>query len=240
MVNFGWLVFKDNENVYVITSNSVFRRIECDKEDHALKILVSHGEAKPRLCQTMVTKNDFVVSSNEDSALDYAVLKLNASHFVDELPLQVSNESVEHGNWVTELLEDFDGQRYPVLPHPEDLVDWLKSSRSGSCSNIPTPSCEPNINFNDAEDLKGILVPLFDFNFSVEPGLPVFNKKRQVVAMCSCDVIINIGKKKKYFSSFGVSMRKIIDDIYCKKPSEAKKWFPMYSVKRTERSYVEH
>ncbi len=214
-----------------MTSNSVFRRIECDKEDHALKILVSHGEAKPCYCQTMVTKNDFVVSSNEDSALDYAVLKLNASHFVDELPLQVSNESVEHANWVIELSLHVDRIRSLVLPYPEDLVDWLKSSRSGICSNIPTPSCEPNINFNDAEDLKGILVPFFSFNkldSSLMPGLPLFNEKRQVVAICSCDVIINIGKKKKYFISFGVSMRKIIDDIYCKKPSEAKKWFPTY------------
>ena len=208
-----------------MTSNSVFRRIECDKEDHALKILVFHGEAKPRYCQTMVTKNDFVVSSNEDSALDYAVLKLNASHFVDELPLQVSNESLEHGNWVTETPEDDDVVSSPVLPYPEDLVDWLKSSRSGSCSNIASPSCEPNINFNDAEDLKGILVPFV--NYSLEPGLPLFNEKRQVVAMCSCDVNINIGKKKLYFISFGVSMRKIIDDIYCKKPSEAKEMFPI-------------
>ncbi len=224
MVNCGWLVFKDNENVYVITSNSVFRHIECDKEDHAMKILVSHGEAKPRYCQTMVTKNDFVVSSNEDSALDYAVLKLNASHFVDELPLQVSNESVEHGNWVTESSQIGSS----VLQYPEDLVYWLKSGRSGSCSNIPTPSCEPNIKFNDAKDLKGILVPYVRLSAVFEPGLPLFNKKRQVVAMRSCDVIINIGKKELYFINFGVSMRKIIDDIYCKKPSEAKKWFPMY------------
>ena len=210
-----------------MTSNSVFRRIECDKEDHALKILVSHGEAKPRYCQTMVTKNDFVVSSNEDSALDYAVLKLNASHFVDELPLQVSNESLEHGNWVTATSEDDDVVSSPVLPYPEDLVDWLKSSRSGSCSNIPTPSCEPHINFNDAEDLKGILVPFDSYSFM--PGLPLRNQERQVVAMCSRKVFINRGKEKEYFISFGVSMRKIIDDIYCKKPSEAKKWFPIYS-----------
>ncbi len=209
-----------------MTSNSVFRRIECDKEDHALKILVSHGEDKPRFCQTMVTRNDVVVSSNEDSALDYAVLKLNASHLVDELPLQVSNESLENGNWVTESSEDDDDDEYIVLPYLEDLVDWLKSSRSGSCSNIPTPSCEPHINFNDAEDLKGILVPFF--RYSSKPVLPLFNEERQVVAMFSCNVIINIGKKELYFISFGVSMRKIIDDIYCKKPSEAKKWFPMY------------
>ncbi len=209
-----------------MTSNSVFRRIECDKEDHALKILVSHGEAKPRYCQTMVTKNDFVVSSNEDSALDYAVLKLNASHFVDELPLQVSNQSVELVNWVTESSEDADGIGSPVLPYPEDLGDWFKSSRSGSCSNIPTPSCEPHINFNDAADLKGILVPFI--SYSSKPGVPLLNQNRQVVGMCSRDVIINIGKEELYFISFGVSMRKIIDDIYCKKPSEAKKWFPMY------------
>ena len=184
-----------------MTSKSVFRRIECDKQDHALKILASHGEDKPRYCrQTMVTKNDFVVSSNEDSALDYAVLKLNASHFVDELPLQVSNESVELGNWVTESSEDVDGIRSPVLPYPEDLVDWLKSSRSGSCNNIPTPSSEPNINFNDGEDLKGILVPIF--SSILMPGLPLFNEKRQVVAMCSCDVIINIGKKENFLISF--------------------------------------
>ncbi len=213
-----------------MTSNSVFRRIECDKEEHALKILVSYGEDKTRYCRTMVTKNDFVVvSSSEDSALDYAVLKLNVSHFVDELPLKVSSECIEPGNWVTEPLEDGDGDCI-VKPYPEDLVDWLKSSRSGSCSNIPTPSCEPNIKFNDAEDLKGILVPFINFNLdpSFMPGLPLFNEKRQVVAMCSCVVIINFGKKELYFIGFGVSMRKIIDDIYCKKPSEAKKWFPMY------------
>ncbi len=212
-----------------MTSNSVFRRIECDKEDHALKILVFHGEDKQRYCQTMVTKNDFVVSSNEDSALDYAVLKLNASHFVEELPLQASSECLEDGNWITEPSEDGNCDCF-VRPYPEDLVDWLKSSRSGSCSNIPTPSCEPNIKFNDAEDLKGILVLFFSFKFdsSLMPGLPLFNQKRQVVGMCSCDVFINIEKKKEYFISFGVSMRKIIDDIYCKKPSEARKWFPVY------------
>ncbi len=164
-----------------MTSNSVFRRIECDKEDHALKILVSHGEDKPRYCQTMVTKNDFVVSSNEDSALDYAVLKLNASHFVDELPLQVSNESVEHGNWVTESSED--EIEISVLPYPEDLVDWLKSSRSGSCSNIPTPSCEPNINFNDAEDLKGILVPYFRLSAVSSPDY-LYSMKRGKLSPC--------------------------------------------------------
>ena len=208
-----------------MTNNSVFRRIECDKEDHALIILVSHGEDNSRHCQTMVTKNDVVVSSNEDSALDYALLKFNASHFVDELPLQVSSECFEPTNYVTIPLQGKDHVR-SVLPYPEDLVDWLKSSRSGSRSNIPTPSCEPNIDYNDAEDLKGILMPFDSFIFM--PGLPLLNEKRQVVGMCSCDVIINTGKKELYFISFGVSMRKIIDDIYCKKPSEAKKWFPMY------------
>ncbi len=212
-----------------MTSINVVRRIECDKEDHALEILVSHGEDKPRYCQTMVTKNDVVVSSNEDSALDYAVLKLNASHFVDELPLQVSNESLEPGNRVIETLEGVNVIRSLVQPYLEDLVDWLKSSRSGSSSNIPTPSCEPNINFNDAEDLKGILVPFVNFSFSTKSGLPLFNEKWQVVAMSSCNVIINIEKRKEYFITFGVSMRKIIDDIYCKKPNEAKKWFPVYS-----------
>ncbi len=211
-----------------MTSNSVFRRIECDKEEHVLKILVSYGEDKPRHCQTMVTKNDFVVvSSNEDSALDYAVLKLNASHFVEELPLQVSSECIEPGNDLTISSENEDVSRILVKPYPEDLVDWLKSSRSGSCSNFPTPSCEPNINFNDAEDLKGILVPFV--GLILLPGLPLRNRKRQVVAMCSRDVVMDVGKQKVYFISFGVSMRKIIDDIYCKKPSEAKKWFPMYS-----------
>ncbi len=192
-----------------------------------MKILVSNGKDKPRLCQTMVRKIDVVVSSNEDSALDYAVLKLNASHFVDELPLQVSNECLQPENHVTISWENQVADECIVEPYPEDLVDWLKSSRSGSCSDIPTPSCEPNIHFNDAEDLKGILVPYF--NLSLNPGLPLLNEKRQVVSMCSCNVIINVGKEKEYFISFGVSMRKIIDDIYCKKPSEAKKWFPKYS-----------
>ena len=228
LLNCGLLVFKDNESVYVMTCNSVVRHIECDKEDHALKILVSHGGDEPRHCEAIVTKNDFVVvSSDEDSALDYAVLKLNASHFVDELPLQVSSECLEPKNRVIISLEGEYAKERIVQPYPEDLVDWLKSSRSGSCSNIPTPSCEPHINFNDAEDLKGILVPFDSYSFM--PGLPLRNQERQVVAMCSRKVFINRGKEKEYFISFGVSMRKIIDDIYCKKPSEAKKWFPMYS-----------
>ncbi len=208
-----------------MTSKSVFRRIECVKEDHAMIILVSHGEDKPRHCQTMVTKIDVVVSSNEDSALDYAVLKLNASHFVHELPLQVSSDCLEPDNRIYTR----DDRIALVLPYPEDLVDWLKSSRSGSSSNIPTPSCEPNINFNDAEDLKGILVPFASLSLSRKAGLPLFNEKKHVVAMCSREVIINEGKEKEHFFSFGVSMRKIINDIYCKKPCEAKKWFPMYS-----------
>jgi hypothetical protein len=37
---YGWLVFKDNENVYVMTSNSVLRLIKSDQDDNALDILV--------------------------------------------------------------------------------------------------------------------------------------------------------------------------------------------------------
>ena len=124
-----------------MTSKSVFRRIECDKEDHAMKILVSHDEEKPRHCQTIATKNDVVVSSNEDSALDYAVLKLNASHFVDELPLQVSSECLEPGGRIYTGIDTIT----LVLPYPEDLVDWLKSSRSAVPAIFPHQAVSPTL-----------------------------------------------------------------------------------------------
>jgi hypothetical protein len=114
-----------------------------------------------------------------------------------------------------------------VHPYPEDLVDWLNSSGSSSSSNIPTPSCEPSINFDDAKDLKQTIIAISDV-FS-KPGLPVFKGlHNQVAGMCSSDVFINRAKQKKRFISFGVSMPRIIDDIRRKKPSEAKKWFPNY------------
>jgi hypothetical protein len=228
----GWLVFKDNENVYVMTSNSVLRVIECDQVDNALEILVFLHEGEPTNYDATVAKNDFVVvRSNEDSALDYAVLRLKTSRIVEELPLQVSKASPEAGDKV--FVPDLDQssiwrwKRF-VQPYPEDLVDWLKSSGSSSSSSVPTPSCKSSTNFNNAKDLRQILIP-FTCIMDDMPGLPVLKyPDRQIVAMCDSTVFIINGKKKEYFITFGVSMPRIIDDIRRKKPSEAKKWFPNY------------
>jgi hypothetical protein len=178
-----------------------------------------------------VTNDDFVaVRSNEDSALDYVVLKLKTSHIVQELPPQVSKASPEPGEIVLlpDVLSTFTmSWRFPIPPYPEDLVDWLKSSGSSSSSNIPTPSCEPSINFDDAKYLKPIIIAICDA-FS-KPGLPIFKYlDGQVAGMYSSTVFITRGEKKERFISFGVSMPRIIDDIRRKKPSEAKKWFPNY------------
>jgi hypothetical protein len=117
--------------------------------------------------------------------------------------------------------------RSSVQPYPEDLVDWLKSSGSSSSSNIPTPSCEPSINFDDAKDLKQIIIAIH-YAFS-KPGIPVFKcLDGQVVGMSSSTVFINYGEEKNFFCTFAVSMPRIIDDICRKKPSEAEKWFPSY------------
>jgi hypothetical protein len=228
---YGWLVFKDNENVYVMTSNSVLRLIKSNQVDNALGIRVTRGRHKPANYDATVTNDDFVsVRSNEDSALDYVVLKLKTSHIVQELPLQVSKASPKPGEIVflpEVVLTVTTAWRSSMQQYPEDLVDWLKSSGSCSSSNIPTPSCEPSINFDDAKDLKQILIAI-PCVFS-KPGLPIFKGlDYQVAGMCSIDVFINRGKKEEHFISFGVSMPRIIDDIRRKKPSEAKKWFPNY------------
>ena len=228
---YGWLVFKDNENVYVMTSNSVLRLITSDQVDNALEIRVSRDIDEPTNYDATVTNDDFVaVRSNEGSALDYVVLKLKTSHIVQELPPQVSKASAEPGEIVTTIIPAFPGTKAwdsAILPYPEVLVDWLKSSGSSSSSNIPTPSCEPGINFDDAKDLKQIIIAIP--NVFSKPGLPIFKDlDGQVVGMCSGNVFINRGKEKEYFIDFGVSMPKIIDDIRRKKPSEAKKWFPNY------------
>ena len=231
LFGFGWLVFKDNESVYVMTSNSVLRLIKSDQVDNALEIRVSRGKDEPANYDATVTNDDFVaVRSNEDSALDYVVLKLKTSHIVQELPPQISKASPEPGEIV--LLPKFDLKftmpwRSPMQPYPEDLVDWLKSIGSSSSSNIPTPSCEPSINFDDAKYLKQIIIAISDV-FS-KPGLPIFKDlDYQVAGMCSSTVFINRGEQKLRFFSFGVGMPRIIDDIRRKKPSEAKKWFPSY------------
>jgi hypothetical protein len=153
---YGWLVFKDNENVYVMTSNSVLRLIKSHQVDNALEIRVYLGKDEAANYDITVINDDFVaVRYNEDSTLDYVVPKLKTSHIVQELPLQVAKASPEPGEIV--LVPDvefkFTMWRSPVQPYPEDLVDWLNSSGSSSSSNIPTPSCEPSINFADAEDL---------------------------------------------------------------------------------------
>ena len=228
---YGWLVFKDNENVYVMTSNSVLRLIKSGQVDNALEIRVSRVNGRPANYDATVTNDDFVaVRSNEDSALDYVVLKLKTSHIVQELPPQVSKASLEPGEIVLLPVFDLDftiPRRFPMPPYPEDLVDWLKSSGSSSSSNIPTPSCEPSINFDDAKDLKQILIAL-PYVLS-KPGVPIFKGlDYQVAGMYSSNVFINRGKKKERFIDFGVSMPRIIDDIRRKKLSEAKKWFPNY------------
>ena len=231
LFGYGWLFFKDNENIYVMTSNSVLRLIKSHQVDNALEIRVFSVIDEPANYDATVTNDDFVaVRSNEDSALDYVVLKLKTSRIVQELPPQVSKASPEQGEIV--LVPEVDVRftqvwRFPMQPYPEDLVDWLKSSGSSSSSNIPTPSCEPSINFDDAKDLKQIIIAI-PCVFS-KPGLPIFKGlDYQVAGMCSSDVFINRGKKEEHFISFGVSMPRIIDDIRRKKPSEAKKWFPNY------------
>ena len=229
----GWLVFKDNENVYVMTSNSVLRLITSAQVDNALKIRVSDGKGEPANYDATVTNDDFVaVRSDDDSALDYVLLKLKTSRIVQELPLQVSIESPEPDDEVVSrcVYPPFGTEplRIRVQPYPDVLVDWLKSSGSSSYSNIPTPSCEPSINFDDAKDFKQILIALSSVLGSY-PGLPIVKDfDGRVVAMSSRTVFINRGKNKKHFISFGVSMPRIIDDIRRKKPSEAKKWFPNY------------
>jgi hypothetical protein len=221
---YGWLVYKDNENVYVMTSNSVLRLIKSDQVDNALEIRVFSVIDEPANYDATVTNDDFVaVRSNEDSALDYVVLKLKTSHILQELPPQVSKASPEPDE--TLLLPEFDS-RVTMQPYPEDLVDWLKSSGSSSSSNIPTPSCEPSINFDDAKYLKQIIFVISVFS---KPGLPIFKDlDYQVAGMCSSTVFINHGEEKNVFCTFAVSMPTIIDDIRRKKPSEAKKWFPNY------------
>jgi hypothetical protein len=234
---YGWLVFKDNENVYVMTSSSVLRLIKSHQVDNALEIRVLPGNDEPANYDATVTNDDFVaVRSNEDSALDYVVLKLKTSRILHELPLQVSKASPEPGEIV--VLPEVDMKiglpwefntpwPFTVQPYPEDLVDWLKSSGSSSSSNIPTPSCEPSINFDDAKDLKQIIIAII--KASSKPGLPILkDRDLQVAGMCSSIVFINWGKSKEPFICFGVSMPRIIDDIRRKKPSEAKKWFPNY------------
>jgi hypothetical protein len=225
LFGYGWLVFKDNENVYVMTSNSVLRLI---KSNQALEIRVSRVNDEPANYDATVTNDDFVaVRSNEDSALDYVVLKLKTSHIVQELPLQVSKASPEPGKsvLVPEHIRRFGNKawRFTVQPYPEDLVDWLKSSGSSSSSNIPSLSCEPSINFDDAKDIKQIII----CEAFYKPGLPIF-KDDQVVGMLGSIVFINRGEEKNIFCTFAVSMPTIIDDIRRKKPSEAKKWFPNY------------
>ena len=229
LFGYGWLVFKDNENVYVMTSNSVLRLIKSAQVDNALEMLVFRGKDEPANYDATVTNDDFVaVRSNEDSALDYVVLKLKTSHIVQELPPQVSKASPEPGEIV--LLPVFYSKftmtwRLPIQPYPEDLVDWLKSSGSSSSSNIPTPSCEPSINFE--KDLKQIIISMPTLYSN--PGEPIYKYLDfQVAGMCSSLVFINRGEEKKCFFSFGVSMPRIIEDIRRKKPSEAKKWFPNY------------
>ena len=203
LFGYGWLVFKNNETVYVMTSNSVLRLIKSDQVDNALEIRVFRGKDEPANYDATVTNDDFVaVRSNEDSALDFVVLKLKTSHIVQELPLQVSKASPEPGEIV--LVKSTVTRQITVQPYPEDVVDWLKSSGSSSSSNIPTPSCEPSINFDDAKYLKQIIIAMSDV-FS-KPGLPILKYlDGQVVGMCSGAVFINCGKQKGRFIDFGVS-----------------------------------
>ena len=161
----------------------------------------------------LITNDDFVaVRSNEVSALDYVVLKLKISCIVQELPLQVSKASPKPGEIV--LLSVLDSKftrawRFTVPLYPEDLVDWLKSSGSGSSSNIPTPSFESSINFDDAKDLKQIIIALPFVIY--KPGLPIFKDlDGQVAGMYSSIVFINRGEEKERFISFAVSMPRII------------------------------
>lgn len=233
----GWLLSKSDEDAYLMTSSQILSLIQQSQRDKPQEESTVIIELPWGGSFTIAVQHDtVVVSSIDNSVLDYAVLKWKRNLFLTT-PVEVSKQGCALGNRVYTLDASTSFKTKHsclVAKYPEDLVNWLKIRSSSDChsstNGVPIPNPDRNVDWSKLEEQKESVIhhpnSYVSNHVQCPFGLPLLNLKDEVVGMISFRVYFDVGRGKTLFTSFSVRMDKIIEDIMRKKPELARKLFP--------------
>ena len=244
----GWRFFQDDKNAYVMTTKRVINMIQsrCDESEPIVRVKFrSHSFGD----ENIVTQlgGSVVVSSDEGSLLDYAVIKCGGipskgssrKRFTIGKPCPPpAGTSIVCGDGDPE----FTGS---IIPYPSDLIEFLKKSNHfHATSEVSTgPLTRHDHAFLDeVERNKDIF--LFNnfgiFSLGNHCGYPLCYSNLEVVGMLGSNMSINATPDTRpthqrslthqpfgrYMIGIAVRIDKIIKDIYRKFPELATNIFP--------------
>ena len=242
---YGWVLLQDDEDAYIMTTSQVIRHIK----DHQRKCDRLHPEQIPTIklfgknymvesFQIEVsTDGEFVaVKSDEESVLDYAVLRLKTTRLFKPV-LQRSKRSPTFGDkvYIPDPKKSF-GSTYAgdIINYPEHLVGWLKIKASSDRRNfgkgIPVLSYNRDIDWDKVEEQSVAFIhhrPSAMMLRETSFGLPLIDGDDKVVGMHSfCVRLVDSEASEEPFVCFNICLDKIIQDITRKNPVLARKLFP--------------
>ena len=229
LVGNGWKCFQDNKNTYVMTTKNAINAIESKSKESepiiCMKFLFdSHDE-------TVVTKlrDSVVVSSDEGSLLNYAVMKYSSisSNGSSRRHFAIGKLCSPAGTSIKIHYDKFCMVSSCIQPYPSDIIDFLKKTTrfharfSKRSSTILDPAY-----FDGVERNKDI----FLFNTGIPEsffGNPICDSDLNVLGMLSFAIhIISPDEISTYVCDTAVRIDKIVKDIYRKIPELANKIFP--------------
>ena len=239
---YGWVLLQDDEDAYIMTTSQVIRHIK----DQQRKCDRSHPEQIPTIklfgknymvggFQIEVVTDTIAVTSDEESVLDYAVLRVKTTRLFKPV-LQRSKRSPVFGDkvYIPDPKKSF-GSTYAgdVINYPEHLVEWLKfkasSDRRKFVKGIPTLSCKRDIDWDKVEEQSVGLIyhrPSAMMFHETSFGLPLIDEDDKVVGMHSvCVRLMDSEASEEPFVCLNICLDKIIQDIKRKNPVLARKLF---------------
>ena len=234
----GWKFFEDNENSYVMTTKNVINAIESKSKESEPIIRMQYQSYSHEDDETIVTKlrDSVVVSSDEGSLLNYAVIKYSSTssngssgrHFtIAKLCSPPAGTSIK---FHCGIFGQFLGC---ILPYPSDMIEFLKKiTRFHAGFDQRSSITYDHAYFDEIERNKDIC--LFNTNVNVQVnvilGCPMSDLDLNVLGMFSSQIYIippaNTRSTLAYMCSIAVPIDKIVKDIYRKVPEVAKKIFP--------------
>ena len=241
---YGWVLLQDDEDAYIMTTSQVIRHIK----NHQRKCDRSHPEQIPTIKLfgknymvesfqiEVTTDGEFVaVMSDEESVLDYAVLRLKTTQSLFKPVLQRSEHSPAFGDkvYIPDPKTFRSTYAGAVINYPEHLVDWLKTKASSDrrkfVKGIPTLSCKRDIDWDKVEEQSVALIyhrPSAMMFHETSFGLPLIDEDDKVVGMLSvCVRLMDSEAGEEPFVCFNICLDKIIQDITRKNPVLARKLF---------------
>ena len=240
----GWIFFQDNENTYVMTTKNVINGIESKSKESEPMIRIEFQSLSSYEAIVTKLRDSVVVSSDEGSLLNYAVIKYSSISSIS------SNGSSRRPFTIGKLCSPPAGTKIKfhcgifglllgcILPYPSNLIEFLKkTTRFHAGFSQKSSIIFDHTYFGEVERNKDICLFITNVNVQVNVilGCPMSDFDLNVLGMFSSQIYIippaNTRSTVAYMCSFAVPIDKIVKDIYRKIPELAKKIFPDFLAK---------